>query len=46
MKTKAKPPEKDQTRRNDDLGLVGTALASFTSAQRSVLSGPSSLALC
>lgn len=46
-KTKAKPPEKDQTRREDDLGLVGAALAWLTSARSlSVLSGPSSFTLC
>lgn len=45
-KTRAKPPEKDQTRRDDDLGLVGAAQALLTSAWRSVLSGPSSFTLC
>lgn len=45
-KTKAKPPEKDQTRRGDDLGLAGASLALLTSARRSVLSGPSSFTIC
>lgn len=42
----SKTAREDQTRRDDDVGLVGVALAMLTSARPSVLSGPSSFTLC